>query len=647
MKPPSLKYFVLIVLFFLDMNSFAQKRKFEDQVFKISDFRVVQNSQNGSIQGIRVDFSSTSTYGKNEFNPKDAALKYYFYLKITSGNEVIYSPRDNPSLFPGKTGTTTAYVIQSDASRDYSFFIPYNKIARGECKNTLTFNIMACDEDEKHFINKIFSKQATIALPEIWVNRLEIQNMKMWTGRSYDFSLIGPGYPDVFWQIMVDRDIIYQTSAGNDSYSAYNGSKVFNTLKGEEVSLKVWDEDVVFHDKLGEYIISESLSSEPINIKQKKISFGYVDQALLSYSKSLKSKPPVITAKKVKISYDVKKDGISGVSVKLDYSADNIYVNHDVDIHAYTEAKGIRTEISWTKYSFQPPKSDPFAITFENPADSAILFFPYCELKGNEVINFEFRDELTGKLIAQTNNSVPIEIQETQDAVYSQPLYNEVSCNGIKGIQISLKQNIPAAYIQNYKGDIKQRIEITSLNKKNNFCGIIHDSIFSDSNSFFIPWSGFSNPTKAENFTDIQIKRNIYLFNSSTNSSLGKSDETIHLNVPPLFGISFNEVKVWFRKKPTGSYYFGLVHGTDTTLMNEGVFHGKKAIFGINTNLTVYHPEDEIQLILIHPDFPAENILLLNCKGIELNTKNGVILKQEKTSIVKYSLGFNIKSMNN
>jgi hypothetical protein len=644
MKSPSLKYFVFIVLFTLDINGFAQKRKFEDQVFKISDFRIVQNTQDGGIRGIRVDFSATSTYGKNEFNPKDTALKYCFYLKITSGNEVIYSYKDKPLY---KTGTITRYVLQSDAIRNYYFFIPYNKLAKGECKSMLTFNIMGCDQDENRFNKKIFSQQATIAFPEIWVNRVEIQNMKMWTGRAYDFSLIGPGYPDVFWQIKIGKDIIYETNAGNDSYRAYDGSKVFNTVQGEEISLKVWDEDIVFHDKLGEYIISESLSSEPVDIKKKKISFGYVDQALLSYSKSLKSKPPIITAKNVKINYDVKKEGISGVSVKLDYSADNIYVNHNVNIHAYTEAKGIRTEISWMKYSFQPPESDPFAITFENPTDSAVLFFPYCELKSNEVINFEFHDELIGKLIAQTNNSVPIELRETQDAVYSQPVYSEVSCNGIKGIQISLKQNIPAAYIQNYKGDIKQRIEITSLSKKNSIHGIIHDSIFSNSNKLFIPWSRFSSLTEAENSTDIQIKRNIYLFNSSNNSSLGKSEETIHLNVPPLFGISFNEVKVWFQKKPTGSYYFGLVHGTDTIRMNEGVFHGKKAIFGINTNLTVYHPEDEMQLILIHPDFPAENVLLLRCKGMELNTKNGVTFKQKKTSIIKYSLGFNIKSMNN
>lgn len=632
----------------MSINAPAQNLSWTDQKFEISKFHINENQHEGSTKGIQVKFTAKSVFKDTAFNIESSELEYYFYIKITSGKTVIYPLQSRSDFLEGPSHDFGTYKIYTYGYRDFNFFIPYYRFARGESNEKLTFTLMACNYAGTKTISNISSLEVTLALPEIWVNHLAINNMSVDPDIGYDFSFIGLGHPDVYWMVQVDENTIYMSNTNYSNHAAYDGKMNFNTLRGEKVSIEVWDKDQIGKDDLiGIYDLKESSGEKTVNINQKKISFGSVDRAFVSYSKSPKFNIPKVKTTGVSLLYDVKKDSVSGLSVSLDYALSNIYLYHDIKANAYNKSANTRTELLWSKYGFNTQKADTFIISSKNPEGSAVLFFPYCEVKGDEIINFELRDDLSETLIAQTNNAAQLEKKEINDADFEDVQYNEVFYEGKKGINITLMQKIPAFYRKNYKTVLRQSFEIQAMKNRNSFSGIVVDSMFKESKTFFIPYCKLPKQYDAEGYSNLQIERNIYLSNNSaTTTSLGANNDTLRLKVPQLSAVSFSEIIVRFKKKPVGSYYFGLIHGKDTIIMNEGILQKKNMTFSINTNLTIFHPDDDMQFILITDNDPAGSINLRSCKGMDLSSMNGITFKQKKTLISKYSLVFFIKNMN-
>lgn len=659
---------LIIILTFLFNISFAQQWQYSDQKFSISQFKILQNQKKDGVSGMLITFSCTSTLGKVDFAPNDSGLvdiDYHLYLNILSGNELLFCPEKKPNEMIWQQ-TTTRYsqhiADQPKRTRNHSFFIANNKLTLGKGSYPLTFRILACDDEQIKIFDTIYSKKTDITLSTLWRNNLEIKDMKVayrsnWdvAGRNIPFwgffygsdSDAGNGYPDVRWKILVGRDVVYDSDVNKDSFSGYDGGTVFNTTTGDEVSLIVYDSDLDVDDFIGSYKLVQSRTKDPVNIEKQDIAFNSVEHATLTYQRSLF---PLITRQDISITYDVKKDGVSGIVVSLNYKADHLSAQNSVKVNGWLEAWRMKVDLPWSLYKADNNESfpnDEFYINTSNPEGSLRLFFPYCDLMGNEVINFSFTEVGSGLMLSKTSNAIALERKAIQDASFSPIFAREEIQQNEKGVYIILKQDIPRPYLQKYGGSVRLKTELSILNKELNFKTITIDSAFTKSRHFFIPMDQFSTYTNAVQFADLRVTRNIYLMNNSPgDNSLGRGYEEYHLSIPSLFGVSFYEANVSFRKKPSTNYVFALIHGNDTILMNEAVWKKKNAHFAINTNMTVYHPDDLLQIMLIDPANPNHSISLFTYSGNNLRFNNNKVVKFKKGPIKKASTGFNIRSMN-
>ncbi len=666
----SFRIFSILLLLFFSVSALSghsQSSNYGDQKFSISQFKVIQNQKKDGVSGILVSFVCKTLLGKQDMLPQDTGVvdtDYHLFLNILWGNELLFTPEKSPSEMIWQQ-STTRYSIHSASQagkiKTHSFFIANNKLALGKGNYPLTFKLMACNGQRTYIFDSLYSQKVEITQPSLWTNQLEVENLLVehrddWdvAGRNIPFwgifyganSDAGNGYPDVIWKVLVGKDVVYVSDINKDSFTGFDGSMTFSSCNGDEVTIIVYDSDLDFDDFIGSYTIPQSRSKDEVSLVKKDIRFNAVEKLTLSFQKSLL---PIITRKDINLTYDVKENGVSGVLVSLEYAGDHISPMQSVEIRGQLNPlqSTSRSSKNRAKISNATRTLDPLIFTATEPQGTVNMFIPYCNLSGNEIVNFSFTDINTGLIVSRVGTATTLDRRAIHDINYTLPKFSEVMQYGVKGVVIELQQSVPDYYINKYGGTIRLKTTLTNSDDDQLFKSAQCDSAYSNERRFFIPWADFSNYTNANNNAVINIERNSYLMNNAAiENSIGQSTDKLQLSVPSLFGLTFNEAKINLSKKYQKNYVFALLHGNDTIMMNEGSLKGKTMYFSINTNLTVYHPDDELKILLMDRNNPENNLTVTKCTGKDLPLLNNKTIKNKNKAIKKVYLSFSIKPMN-
>ncbi|WP_018343918.1 hypothetical protein [Cytophaga aurantiaca] len=221
---------------------------------------------NKKEQGIRTYF--IMTVNKHILDQIHAdgfdALLVDVVCKGNSGKSFSYLTTYLPELSGKVVYPDKNIVFSHPSSRGIQIDIPYRKLELAAGKQPLTFSLLvypikfAVDTNRvetKHIermgSNPIYSQTYSTAVntPQLKVNTISITDVKIKTEKkkasSYDFTLIGSGLPDPYWQIWCGEELIYFSPAEKNSLTinGTNSSSNFYTAANDIITIKFLDYD--------------------------------------------------------------------------------------------------------------------------------------------------------------------------------------------------------------------------------------------------------------------------------------------------------------------------------------------------------------------------------------------------------------------
>lgn len=231
----------------------------------ISNF-VADTGVNKKEQGIRTYFSLSASKQILDQIHVDGfdALLVDVVCKGNTGKEFSYLHTYLPELsgkvvYPNKNS-----VFSHPAVRSLEVDIPYRKLELAAGIQTLHFTILiypikfAVDTNrvETKRIDRIGSNAlytetytATVVTPPLRLNTISITDLKIKTenkkASSYDFTLIGSGLPDPYWQIWCGEELIYFSTPGKNTLTikGTQASSSFYTATNDVITVRFLDYD--------------------------------------------------------------------------------------------------------------------------------------------------------------------------------------------------------------------------------------------------------------------------------------------------------------------------------------------------------------------------------------------------------------------
>ncbi len=155
-----------------------------------------------------------------------------------------------------------------------AFFIPYHTLKLPAGKTTLVIQMEGCpamrDTANKTTTNAYLklkeepdamcNLKLTYTQPEVFKGRLAVEGFDLDQGKadshSFDFRLVGPGYPDLYWKTEVDGSVIYKSPAEENvlAYKPHDYHPILYFTKKDSIIFSVMDADgMSSDDKVGEW----------------------------------------------------------------------------------------------------------------------------------------------------------------------------------------------------------------------------------------------------------------------------------------------------------------------------------------------------------------------------------------------------------
>lgn len=255
----------------------------------ISNF-VADTGANKKEQGIRTYF--TLSVNKPILDQIHAdgfdAILVDVVCKGNSGKTFSYLATYLPEL-SGKVVYPDKNIVFSHAStRNLEIDIPYRKLELQTGTQAVIFSLFVypikfapdTNRVETKHIERIGSTSiysqtyaATVKTPQLKLNTISITDLKIKTDKkkasSYDFTLIGSGLPDPYWQIWCGEELICFSPAEKNSLTV-NGtqaSKSFYTTSSDIITIKFLDYD---NGPFNRDDLIETIEGTPSELKQLK-----------------------------------------------------------------------------------------------------------------------------------------------------------------------------------------------------------------------------------------------------------------------------------------------------------------------------------------------------------------------------------------
>jgi len=192
------------------------------------------------------------------------ALLVDVICKGNSGKSFSYLQTYLPELSGKVVYPDKNIVFSHPSTRSLQIDIPYRKLELSAGMQPLTFTLFiypikfAIDTNrvETKHIERIGSTPlytqgytTTVLTPQLKLNTISITDLKIKTtlkkASSYDFTLIGTGLPDPYWQIWCGEELIYFSPSGENTLTleGTQASSNFYTTAKDIITIKFLDYD--------------------------------------------------------------------------------------------------------------------------------------------------------------------------------------------------------------------------------------------------------------------------------------------------------------------------------------------------------------------------------------------------------------------
>ncbi|PLX11279.1 MAG: hypothetical protein C0594_03875 [Marinilabiliales bacterium] len=288
--------FIISVLFSLlwILPLYAQENT---EFLKIDKVKISKKILSKNISGIKLELTSKLVYDKSKYKlekPKNASIK--LYLRKPDGDTIqaikaSSNYKDYNGYFAASKSITT---IKTEV------FIPYYALKLSEGEHKLEYCLSAFVRD-----TSINQPQREISVKgeqtgEILIQKPPVENFKLvvrgvrvtkkdFKNKEWDWGLSGKE-PDIKIKVLLINDyladIVFSSTTMKNSFSAawIDYSEPITISKGDKITIGVYDDDIMFDDKMG--TITHSLP-EFLKIANniEELSFNLVTFFLLDIKK--------------------------------------------------------------------------------------------------------------------------------------------------------------------------------------------------------------------------------------------------------------------------------------------------------------------------------------------------------------------------
>lgn len=270
-----MKFLQSLVFFCISIHVYSKT----DTVNYISNFRVTQNHNYKGVQGILVeyDISFKDLLIKLENNDSLLSKAEFYFNTILSVNGTRIKPALGYSIMKNNKGNFqhvkryNNFYFKESVPLKEDFFIPYAALDIDSGKHNISIlsTLNGKDPLDNVYQQSIVTKNILIDKPKqklvtfnIDYVEVEMLNPK---NESWDFNIYNNAKPDVKVTFYVANTLIW-TDNVKDSYIYAKGPKskniIFKISEGDKIRFRVEDIDVLFHDFIGELVISTPIANE-------------------------------------------------------------------------------------------------------------------------------------------------------------------------------------------------------------------------------------------------------------------------------------------------------------------------------------------------------------------------------------------------
>ena len=243
---------------------------FKEQEFTVSDFYVNPTVHKG-VQGMICNFKIYYKYNE-PLRDSETGPNFHYHW--------IWTNREGKSAF--HDGDDFAAQHSPDHKKnEVSIFIPYRLVNLQEGKIEIDYTLEVTDKTGSIKFPPLSKGKFEMDLPKRYFATLDIDELEV-VYKEYD-SHLKRYPPELFWELYLGQSL-FRVETLKNSFIANTGKTSFYFTPGDEILLKVWDEDLFLNpnDLIENYEIPYSTEGYSINFE--KYEFNDIKSLSLNFN---------------------------------------------------------------------------------------------------------------------------------------------------------------------------------------------------------------------------------------------------------------------------------------------------------------------------------------------------------------------------
>jgi hypothetical protein len=213
------------------------------QLVKASDLRFYKDTVFSDMRGMMIAFD-VSRNPVSDTSIRKQEFVFQAVLRDSTGYVVFNSEYQGlQNHFSEQT------LLTNEANKTITIMIPYAEIAVNEGLRNLSaevqFNIKG------YLLKTTIHKTALLKYnqPEVIQLALSFTDLNV-SGANWDNAVFGPGYPDPYWLLTINGNMIYASKSLTNKFVIPSGALTFYAVEGDTLNFLVYDDDDNFFKRM-------------------------------------------------------------------------------------------------------------------------------------------------------------------------------------------------------------------------------------------------------------------------------------------------------------------------------------------------------------------------------------------------------------